>query len=67
MNLFYFLSFVVTDGKAGNGLKPENVWPTFSSFEAILTTNTKKTYYGLLFLKHFIRYSPHSLSETFCA
>ena len=42
IGLFRFLSFVATDGKNGNGLKPfENVEPMFSSFDAISTKNTK--------------------------
>ena len=35
----------------------------FSNFDAISIKSTKE----FAFLKYFIKYSPHSLSETFCA
>ena len=59
--LFPVLSFVATEGKNDNGLKLEKVGPTFSSFDDISTT----LILGRSFLKHFIRYLPHSLSGTF--
>ena len=63
-----FLSFVATDRKDGNGLKLEKVGQTFSNFDAISTKKYQNSYYmGCSFLNHFIRYSPHSLSRTFCA
>ena len=63
--LFCFLSFVATDGKDGNGLKLEKVYrPIFSSLDAISAKNPKNLLW-VAFLKHFIRYSPHSLSGTF--
>ena len=43
----------------------EKFGPTFSRFDAI-STNKKKILWAALFMKHFIRYSPHSLSGTFC-
>ena len=66
-HLFCFLSFVVTDGKDGNGLKLEKFSLNLSSFDAISTKNTKKLIMGCAFIKHFIVYSPHSLSGTFYA
>jgi len=30
------------DGKDGNGLKPEKIWPIFSSFDAMFSKITKK-------------------------
>ena len=65
--LFYFLSFVATDGKDGNGLKHEEIRPAFSSCDTISTKNTKTRIMCCSFLKHFIRYLPHSLLGTFCA
>ena len=62
--LFCFLSFVATDGKDGNGLKLENVGPTFSSFYATSTKNTKKLIMGCSFLNisldiHLTVYQKH--------
>ena len=37
-----FLSFVVTDGKDGNGLKLEKIGPIFSSFDATFSKITRK-------------------------
>ena len=64
--LFCFLSFVAKDGKDGNGLKIENIRLNFSGFDAISTKKYQKHIMGCAFLKHFITYSPHSLSGTFC-
>ena len=64
--LFCFLSFVATAGKDGNELKLDKVGPTFSSF-MLSQQNIKKIIMDCSLLKHFIRYSPHSLSGTFCA
>ena len=66
--LFCFLSFIAVVGKDGNELRLEKAVLTFSSFDAISTKNIKTLVMGCSFLNHFIRYSPHWLSEfTFCA
>ena len=51
--LFYFLSFVETDGKDGNGLKLEKFRLNFSRFEALSTKNTEKLIVDHPFFKTF--------------
>ena len=67
--LLYFLSFVATDGKDGNGLKLEKDGPKYQNLWCYLTKNKqKKTYImGCSISKHFIRYLSHSLLGTFYA
>ena len=52
LRLYYDILFA-TDGKNRNGLKHEIVWPTFSSFGAILTKILKNSYNRLFFFKTF--------------
>ena len=51
--LFCLLSFVVTDGKDGNGLKLEKGKPSFSSLDAISTKKIPKKLLLVAFFKTF--------------
>ena len=66
-HLFGFLSFVATDNKDGNGLKLERFGQNFALLMLSQQKIPKNLVIGGAFLKHFIRYSPHSLPGTFCA
>ena len=64
---FCYLAFVATDVKDGNRSKLEKVWPTSHVLMLSQQKIPKKYIMGRTIFKHFIRYSPHSLSGTFCA
>jgi len=45
------LSSAATNGKDGNGLKLEKIGPIFSSFDAVFSKISKKTYVWLSLIK----------------
>ena len=49
MTFICFLSFVTTDGEDGNGLKLENVRPTFQVLMLLQQKNIKKLILGYFF------------------